>query len=535
MFSTGDVPRALGLFLRSNQIYPSRQNSFNAALCLHRLERYDEALTMYERLLTELSDQLSPKDRALIRPKMTELRNYVGSIWISANVDGLVVIDGRGRGKLPLTNPIRVLPGRRTVRILKDGYEAYEQLTPVKVGQTVRIDARLVPLAEAGMLRIEDRNRAGSQVYVDGAPMGVTPWQGTLGPGKHVVWTRMDDLGSAPQNVVVVQGQTAVVELRSQKLGPSMSIDVMPRTAQLAINGAPVGQGRWHGRLPLGEYTVAAWEAGYHEQQHKVLVRAEPQRAPPLNITLEIDPDHPRWPQPIAGRVNLEAFAGYAFGVALRSGAEGNCLQCPDNPGVHGMLTGLTGAYRFPFGLSLELSGGYMRLSSSFQRVAVLTDEPGVSYGLDDTLLVHGPFAAFGLGYHHPLSRRFGMSAHLAFGALVTAATDDIEANARREGHQIPATVVDHEPIAYGASAFAQADVAAELSFGDAYLALALGLALFPTDGPMLDGRSVSIPNECYTTGNPAGCIRSGAVLDDEPSHRMMLLGFTQLRGGYSF
>src|SRR5512133_1763754 len=181
LLQANDVERALAYFLRSRDAQASAKNTGNAAICLSRLGRYDEALEMYEELLVHFSADLDAEDRATLVPAMTALRDEVGAVDLSANVDGLVVIDGRARGKLPFSAPVRVLGGRHTIRIFKDGYVAYEARVDVPLRATIAVDARLSPLSGAGLLRVDDPANAGFEVHVDGAVVGLVPWEGTLG------------------------------------------------------------------------------------------------------------------------------------------------------------------------------------------------------------------------------------------------------------------------------------------------------------------------------------------------------------------
>jgi hypothetical protein len=146
LLNAGDCEHAIDFFLRSRAEEPSGPNTRNAAVCLDRLGRYDEALEMYEELLLSFPEDLDDRDRAIIGPAMAALRRKVGGLDVSANVDGLVVVDARPRGALPLRAPMRILAGRHVVRILKDGYATFEAAVTVAVGETVTLDARLEPL-----------------------------------------------------------------------------------------------------------------------------------------------------------------------------------------------------------------------------------------------------------------------------------------------------------------------------------------------------------------------------------------------------
>lgn len=148
LLNAGDTERALEAFLESRSLVPSRKNSTNAAICLERLGRFDEALELYEEILTRFANDLDEDDRRSLAPGMAALRNKIGYLELSSNVDGLVVIDGRARGRLPLSTALRVLPGEREVRVLKDGYRAFTQIITVEAAKTQALAAELEPLPQ---------------------------------------------------------------------------------------------------------------------------------------------------------------------------------------------------------------------------------------------------------------------------------------------------------------------------------------------------------------------------------------------------
>ncbi|MEO7331353.1 MAG: PEGA domain-containing protein, partial [Minicystis sp.] len=382
LLEAGDPERALEHFLRSRQAYPSSSNTADAAICLDRLGRYDEALEMYEELLVRFAADLDAEDQANIRPAMAALRQKVGSVLVSANVEGMVMIEARERGRLPLLGPLRVNPGSYLLRVIKDGYATYEVRVVVAAGATVRVDAKLEALAAAGALRVEDPDNEGSEVFVDAVRIGRAPWEGTLGPGRHLVWTRKSDRGSAPVAVVVLQGQTALLRARSGPLGPPVRVDIDPPAAELSLDGVSLGRGSWEGRLPLGTHRLSAIESGYRPGEASLDLREGVTAPVRVKLGLTVDPSHPRWPRPSIGHLSLGAFGGYAFGGSLGSRAEQDCPHhCSGkDPSVSGLLAGLRGAYNFNFGLSLELSGGYQSLSTSLSRSRMDTYGPGDRY-----------------------------------------------------------------------------------------------------------------------------------------------------------
>src|SRR6185436_14514700 len=56
LFKSGALAAALAEFLESRRLYPTRSATSNAALCLSQLQRFDEALDLYEALLKDFAE-----------------------------------------------------------------------------------------------------------------------------------------------------------------------------------------------------------------------------------------------------------------------------------------------------------------------------------------------------------------------------------------------------------------------------------------------------------------------------------------------
>ncbi|MBL8742566.1 MAG: PEGA domain-containing protein [Myxococcales bacterium] len=287
----GDCEAALALYLASRAAVASAANTMNAAFCLHQLGREDEALDFYTELVGRFSDALTDADRAAIAPAMAELRKRLGSLEVSSNVGGAVLVDGRMRGQLPLLAPIRVRTGRRSIQVVKDGFASDKRDVTVEAGRTLSIEAELEPLSLSGRLRVACAGFEGASVFIDGAELGACPFEGVLGPGPHVVWARNDAQGSDPTRVEVVLGQTTTLALNAAPIGPELSVRTTPATASLSIDGVSLGASTFQGRLTLGEHVIEASEPGYLSKRSRVSGRVGGQ----LTVTLEPDATHPRW------------------------------------------------------------------------------------------------------------------------------------------------------------------------------------------------------------------------------------------------
>src|SRR4051812_8664259 len=70
LFEEGHWDAALGGFLASRNLYPARGNTQNAAMCMEKLARYDEAIELLEALQTF---SLTPTEQAVVDREIRRL------------------------------------------------------------------------------------------------------------------------------------------------------------------------------------------------------------------------------------------------------------------------------------------------------------------------------------------------------------------------------------------------------------------------------------------------------------------------------
>jgi hypothetical protein len=538
LVQANDLQRALDFFLRSREVLPTTKNTTNAALALDQLGRYDEALELYEELLLKYAGGLDDEDRAAIAPAMEALRTKVGSVYLTSNVAGSVVVDGRPRGKLPLPKPLRLLAGKHQLRIARNGYTTFEKTVDVVAGATLPIDARLEPLKGVGQLMVENLGAGDSDVFVDGVRVGATPWEGSLAPGRHLVWLRRGDSGSAPVAVHVLEGQAAVTQLQTKRLGPPLTIRVEPPTASFEVAGVTLGPGSWRGQLPVGGYSITASEAGYRTQRQRVEL---PAAGSPIELTLRmpVDPDHPRWPR-AAGHFWAELHGGLAAGTSLGSDVGAGCPdECDAEGAVLGLVAGVRGGYRLPFGGSIELGGGYMRFRQSIDRTETDTfgdQSTPIAYELSDEVGVHGPYASVGLGYRRNVTDRVHLGGRAAFGLLVASSSDPLTGTAFAGGSSARVFVERGDESVTSVAPFIAPELYAGVAVGPFEIGLSLGAAAFLADGPVLDrGRFGAQTDDGVTDPSSALASPESDVLEREQAYSQFVLFVPQLSFGGSF
>jgi hypothetical protein len=503
MLDASDFERALDYFLRSRAVLATTKNTTNAAITLERLGRFDESLELYEELLLKYAGGLDDEDRAAIGPAMEALRQKVGSAEISSNVGGTVFIDGRPRGKLPLNTPLRVLAGNHTVRVTRVGFKDFEATFTVDAAKSAGVDAKLEPLKGVGQVLVQDVGGTKADVYVDGVKLGTTPWEGSLPPGKHLIWLRDGDArGSLPTWVQVIDGQAALAQLSTRPLGPELTIRVVPRTAAFEVDGVELGTGSWQGRLPAGSYRVAASEPGYFSSTQR-LELTPTKETKDVTLELKVDASHPRWPRN-GGAFVADVFGGPMLGPSLNGGYEDGCPdQCESRSVPFGFQVGARAGYRFPVRVAIELAAGYMSLRQTVERSESSTFDavPGaapttVRYDLVDDVHVHGPFVGVGFSWRGELGR-FYLGTRASAGVLVASARDPISGTARTTGESVAVFAQRNDESVLSPAPYVAPEAIGGVRIGPLDIGLALGVTFFPANGPVVErGRFGAVTQE---------------------------------------
>jgi len=538
LLQSGDHQRALEYYMASRAIVPSVPNTLNAAICLDRLGRYDEALELYEELLTKFQEQVTDEIRREVAPAMAALRRRVASLDVSANVEGTLIVDGRMRGKLPLLAPVRVIPGTHQVRVVKDGYETFEQAVTCKAGEVVPLDARLKPLTSAGRLRVEAPGLEGADLYVDGAMVGTLPWEGTLSPAEHLIWVRKGDTGCAPRAVVVLQGQTVRVQPAVAALGPELRIVVEPASAMLWIDGTAVGKGLWQGRLPIGQHTLDARELGYHPASRLLHVTAT--SGAEVRVILQVDSKHARWGVS-RGQFRLEALGGLVAGTSLGSGPEQSCGSCSTPLGWMGMARG---EYELAMGLGFEVGAGFLSVGRSVNRTRnesfPAPGNPAVPsiWRMHDEVSMHGPAVSAGLAWRLGIGTGFHAQGRVDFGVWIAQVADLAEGEATAGGVTREVRVHDSGTPTRTAAVFLTPGIQLNRAWGGFHAGLRLAAAVVLTEGPRLANGSATIPvGTCDPSANPESidCSGDATFTKGERSFGRFVVWIPHAVAGYSF
>jgi len=139
---------ALTEFRASLALYPTRAATLNTSICLEKLGRFDEAVTVLENGLAQTT--WSADDAAAITKKLETLRTLVGEVTVTSNVEGAdVLVDSVLRGTTPLAAPLRVGSGSHRIRVEKPGHFPFERSFDLAGKQQITVPATLTAMQVA--------------------------------------------------------------------------------------------------------------------------------------------------------------------------------------------------------------------------------------------------------------------------------------------------------------------------------------------------------------------------------------------------
>jgi hypothetical protein len=507
---------ALAEFLLSRELYPTRNATNNAAVCLRKLERFDEALDMFETLLREYPD-MPADDKLNAQRAVAELRSLVGTVdVISSEPGAAIVISGQNRGDYPPVAPLRVPAGTHVVRVFKEGFEPFETRVDVAGGLSVRIAAKLRKLTQSGRLRVTERSGMTLDVVVDNVVVGTTPWEGILSVGTHTVALQgKGKVGTPPASAPVKPQKLTTLSLRAEKLDASMRVEPTPAGASVVINSVNVGRGAWAGLLKSGLHQVEVIAEGFLPAQRQVnLARGEREV---LTIKLERDDDSEFWRKPPKLVVDLSTALTIlpSFGGDVADGCRSGCSR---SIGLGGMLQ-LQAGYELGAGPGFGLMGGYLRAEQeTTNRTASLVPvnvAPRVGATTDKLLLrgaMIGATAWFRFGEQYPALLRIGA------GALLGSLRGEREGTfTATDGTQFKTYPVDDSPAAR--YLFIEPEVRVGFRFADRFVASAGVQALMliaPSPPKWNDSLELSASTDGIAT-YPAETLSGGFVFGLAP------------------
>lgn len=193
-------------------------------------ERLGELRAAAEQYQQYLDTKDAAADRAKVEKKIAALMARPSKVKITTTPPGATItVDGVGKGDAPVE--LTLSAGRHEI-VAEAGEARASRAIELGYGEPLAVPLRVV--AGRGTLVVTS-NAPGAKVTVDGALVGVAPWNGALPAGRHVVVVSATGYTTVERTVDVPADGTAQI---TGALGrPIGYVDPEPRGTALVIGG----------------------------------------------------------------------------------------------------------------------------------------------------------------------------------------------------------------------------------------------------------------------------------------------------------
>jgi len=206
-FARDAYPDALAYFNASYRLVEKSVVLYNIAMCHRALFQYTRAIGAFRRYLRRKARK-ARKGRPLPWAKKRKIKRFIaqmekklGRVKLLVHPEGATIrVDGEVVGRAPLDEPVKVDPGRRTVKITHPGRRTATLSLDVASGQLVSMGVRLQPQHRDGRLVIQCALKQ-CRVRVDGGKPQSLPVTLSLRAGVHRL--RVTAPGHLPQRMEV--------------------------------------------------------------------------------------------------------------------------------------------------------------------------------------------------------------------------------------------------------------------------------------------------------------------------------------------
>ncbi len=217
LFEDGDSPGALAKFSHSYDVSHDARLLWNMAACEKELRHYARAATLIGRYLKEGGKRLSSEQRQSALETQNALRAFYVKLQLNGVPDGAaVLVDGTEVGRGPLTEPLLVDLGARTLRVEQSGFEPNEQKLEVAGGGELELTVTLKPVpVESSVPARLSVVSSGTQdiIAIDGKVLGSQRWQGPVAIGEHTVRVTAAHKKPYESHVQLLAGSTRSLQI----------------------------------------------------------------------------------------------------------------------------------------------------------------------------------------------------------------------------------------------------------------------------------------------------------------------------------
>jgi hypothetical protein len=279
-----------GEFMAAYKIKANPDFLFNAGVCYEHLKDYDQAITLFNRYLSEnpgAGDKKVVEDRikrvtelkkgGTAKPAPKEDAGIRGVVVIDSKPPGATIyLDDKKNGPLGTTPWNGSISGEHTIILEAKGYKPDEE----KFSGTDKMQILHIALSEQHYLGwVEVRaNEVGADVYLDdksSGAVGKTPYLANITPGKHTIIVAKEGYSEDKKDVDIEAGKAHKIEMKIEALpigfihvsGQAIEGGIVRVNGKEACKPAPCKL-----QAPEGDVEISVERPGYKTYKRKMTI-----------------------------------------------------------------------------------------------------------------------------------------------------------------------------------------------------------------------------------------------------------------------
>jgi PEGA domain len=240
LFDNNDFSGALVKFQHAYELSSDARLLWDMGACEKNQRHYVHVLRLVERYLHDADVHLTAEQREGANAVIRTVRSLVSAIHVTVNEpDASIYVDDELVGTSPLMEPLLVDLGDRHIRVTKAGFKDQTLLQHAVGAIDVLLTIALEHEAREGRLSV--RANVSGAVAIDEKVVGVTPWEGPLATGPHVV--RVTAAGTIPYStdVVLRDGEVRTLDVTLQAKSGGIPVAFWIAGGVLVAAGLGVG------------------------------------------------------------------------------------------------------------------------------------------------------------------------------------------------------------------------------------------------------------------------------------------------------
>jgi tetratricopeptide (TPR) repeat protein len=146
----GDLKAAMVEFKRAYAASPNYRVLYNLGQVSNELSEYTDAQSYFRRYLADGASEIEPARKREVDAMLSKLSSRVANLMLSSNIAGAeLFVDDVPVGRTPLSEPVRVSAGTRTIAAAVSGRPRVSQIVEAAGGDTISIKLDFPPIAVA--------------------------------------------------------------------------------------------------------------------------------------------------------------------------------------------------------------------------------------------------------------------------------------------------------------------------------------------------------------------------------------------------